>query len=477
MTEDMAAQPTASSSHFFNIIPTIRKEHERRVKISTSSPFALLSTPVDEADDDDDDDDLNKTRRKRCLVCQKHEARYTCPRCEIPYCSLECYRVHGNNDNNVDSAQDLGDGSSSDVRRSCTEAFYQDRVSSVVNLEVKEQAENTRHMIQKVYEEQQEQLDEPEDISQDQLLSILRALEKQESPEELQALVCSLSPNIQQSLDYAVRNGHVQEWLIEPWHPWWKSELTPVNADSQNGTTDDNDCDNDAVLNNGGRTLDDRLLEEIPCFAELKPKEHKSRSRNSQPADVDLRFNLVDILYGVVSTLCLFNGVNNASCRDNSTEAAEALIQSSLVLSKDARWSHLEQVLTSICCTPSPRDCFLDVYNSRETSSTAMSNEAILREVALILNGNFRMVARALLEGMDILRCSIATTEERESEHGHVQRSKSTRKMKRLGKKMEYFLSWSKQQQQQPSFFSSLATGIEGWLADWNTGRILTEPS
>merc|ERR1719324_2204931 len=42
-----------------------------------------------------------------CGVCQQNQFRYTCPRCEVVYCSLPCYQRHGDK---------------------CTENFYQRQV-------------------------------------------------------------------------------------------------------------------------------------------------------------------------------------------------------------------------------------------------------------------------------------------------------------------------------------------------------------
>jgi hypothetical protein len=30
----------------------------------------------------------------QCLVCSKQEAKYTCPKCKVQYCSVGCYKSH-----------------------------------------------------------------------------------------------------------------------------------------------------------------------------------------------------------------------------------------------------------------------------------------------------------------------------------------------------------------------------------------------
>ena len=76
------------------------------------------------------DDDVDRSRpptRPRdtkaqliCTTCHTHEARYTCPKCNAPYCSAACYRVHDG-------------GSSRDGAHACTESFYKHRVLSHCN--------------------------------------------------------------------------------------------------------------------------------------------------------------------------------------------------------------------------------------------------------------------------------------------------------------------------------------------------------
>eukprot|EP00581_Thalassiosira_minuscula_P014589 CAMPEP_0183715302 /NCGR_PEP_ID=MMETSP0737-20130205/9586_1 /TAXON_ID=385413 /ORGANISM="Thalassiosira miniscula, Strain CCMP1093" /LENGTH=435 /DNA_ID=CAMNT_0025944393 /DNA_START=6 /DNA_END=1310 /DNA_ORIENTATION=+ len=46
---------------------------------------------------------------RQCSTCHKNKGRYSCPKCNAPYCSVACYRQH-------------------DENNSCTESFYKHRV-------------------------------------------------------------------------------------------------------------------------------------------------------------------------------------------------------------------------------------------------------------------------------------------------------------------------------------------------------------
>ena len=50
-------------------------------------------------------------KKRKCDICEKSEASYTCPKCNIAYCTLNCYR---------DPVKHLR----------CSESFYHDQVMS-----------------------------------------------------------------------------------------------------------------------------------------------------------------------------------------------------------------------------------------------------------------------------------------------------------------------------------------------------------
>eukprot|EP00434_Breviolum_minutum_P015830 symbB.v1.2.013946.t1/scaffold1003.1/size206925/6 len=62
-----------------------------------------------------------------CTVCVRTEARYTCPRCQTAYCSLECYQAHSGK---------------------CTESFYKSQVEE--ELKSRRIDEDERRRLEKV---------------------------------------------------------------------------------------------------------------------------------------------------------------------------------------------------------------------------------------------------------------------------------------------------------------------------------------
>ena len=41
------------------------------------------------------DNKINKIGSK-CSICNQNEVKYICPKCKIPYCSMDCYKKHNN---------------------------------------------------------------------------------------------------------------------------------------------------------------------------------------------------------------------------------------------------------------------------------------------------------------------------------------------------------------------------------------------
>ena len=62
-----------------------------------------------------------------CSVCNKNnKAKYKCPRCMRPYCSVSCYQIHNNNDDDNGTFND----SSSGDDNACTTLFNKHHLSS-----------------------------------------------------------------------------------------------------------------------------------------------------------------------------------------------------------------------------------------------------------------------------------------------------------------------------------------------------------
>jgi len=341
-----------------------------------------------------------------------------------------------------------------------------------MNLEVMEQKDETKKMLQRVHTNtlvegdlsNTNELFPPSSslpvLSQEELYRLLQALESQEAAERQEntsdedqsidkvAHVLSSSSvsrqEIQAAINQAIETGELQDWLIEPWHPWWRSELVSQIDSLEEAEEGDND-DELYISNNSTEkidlTIDERLLSIAP-FEKIRPK---SWIRGSPP---ELQFNMIDLLYASTWTLRLYHGVMNA--QEVAIPSSTTLLGASAVLSKDARFKSLEDVLTQ-CVTRSV------ACQDRQECNAPW--HVLVQDVFLIVKGGSRMVGRALLEVADIFRAAEKCTKAANDR-------KSSSQIKAIRKKVDFYLSWSREPQQ-PEVLPALAVSIREWELRW----------
>jgi HIT zinc finger len=131
-----------------------------------------------------------------CAVCCQHESRYNCPRCHLPYCSVECYRIHTSTTAKRKDGGTNPSSSNSSSSSPCTEEFYQNRVTEILRLEVVEKQDTTRQILNRHYQQQQQEQKQTgnhysdhlngdshnplEELSEEELYDVLLALDQQE---------------------------------------------------------------------------------------------------------------------------------------------------------------------------------------------------------------------------------------------------------------------------------------------------------
>lgn len=156
-----------------------------------------------------------------CKLCNKNSKIYTCPRCEIGYCSLNCYK--------------------SEKHLDCTESFYKQCVedelkSSQYDPETKQKMLS---ILKKMHEESLEndifadngdkELDSDEELDSDDETN-LPDLEERikninlDNPDEIWAV---LSNDEKQQFNALVKSGEVSK-LLPSWIPWWVTYKKPL---------------------------------------------------------------------------------------------------------------------------------------------------------------------------------------------------------------------------------------------------------
>jgi len=81
-----------------------------------------------------------KKTQKKCSICNKNEVKYICPKCKIPYCSMDCYKKHN---------------------KECTEEFYKNNViEELKSMKFKEEETKIFKEKLKNYQEKLNKIDE-----------------------------------------------------------------------------------------------------------------------------------------------------------------------------------------------------------------------------------------------------------------------------------------------------------------------------
>ncbi|TPX38322.1 hypothetical protein SmJEL517_g00119 [Synchytrium microbalum] len=258
-----------------------------------------------------------------CGICGKQISRYTCPRCNLRYCTLTCYK--------------------SEKHADCTETFYKE--SFVAELEGKRADDGEKkHMLdilKRFEEEQQDPLDPG--MSLEERLADVDL--DQASPDDMLSL---LTPAERQEFELALK-AQALSHIIPVWTPWWMEAPPKVVA-----------LDTEAQKT------------EVPdILQDIKPLEKLTKQ---VPADSVL-LNVVDILYSYVEASRYFNGDWSVD-----PEAACAYIwESSGVLSSatPSAVDTVDSVLASV------RSHSLQLSRERQPSMEAF--RLFLNDISLIL--------------------------------------------------------------------------------------------
>jgi hypothetical protein len=350
-------------------------------------------------------DQQQQQHEGQCMVCQENMSRYTCPQCQILYCSVVCYRNHTSN---------------------CTEAFYRTRAESILKLEASEQQDETSKILRRQYEDSL-----IEETNEEELYELLLALENGETTQK--ELLSIMSPTTRATFEKDIQSESLQKMVLDSWHPWWRREFVR-SCDKLDEANDETH-----VL----KTLDDRLLK-ISKFESLY-------KRGVTPPL--LLYNLIDIVYATCWTLRLYHGVQNALLV--KVDAAATLLEASSVLSKDARYENLPTILGK--CAAASTSQYKKGCNSHWTILSI--------DCSLILTSH-RLVGRALLEAIDILKAAYKGLK-KDNKRKNTSSQNQISELRKGRKKMEYFLSWSLHQSSRDFFGSELEIAIQEWVQHW----------
>ncbi|EFJ07159.1 hypothetical protein SELMODRAFT_186341 [Selaginella moellendorffii] len=329
-----------------------------------------------------------------CRICQKQYANYTCPRCNLRYCSLQCYKGH--------SVQ-------------CTEAFSRDNVlAEMKNVEVsKETKQNILQALQRQSEDGKESINDEEEetsISDETLQKLIAGAE---------VTVADLSLDELKAFKRAVASGELCH-LIEPWEPWWlKPGAKSLTLGSQGNSlvqpldstsNDEQESTNEAPL---------------PPSQALPPLSHLSKLDPSPLLPV----HLIDLLYSYCFVMRLYNG----EWKDSPLDAAMDLLATSRVLSQSAQPETVTEVIwycSEAVCSPAFRH-----------AGGSQLSLLLCDDTAALLRIGRPAVVRALADLQRMLEASIDESKKLKM----VDTKKESKLLQAASRKAFFLMCWANQ--------------------------------
>lgn len=337
-----------------------------------------------------------------CPAGEAQPARYTCPRCNVPYCSLRCYRAHG----------------------SCAEDFYRDQVLG--ELRGRSASPSRLASALRRLRQQRETEDEPQDAG----------LRPGSEPRGLSGLWERLAPAEKAAFERLLNRGEAGR-LLPLWQPWWwgrgaeprlleelndapggdAADLEPASA----GTRPEPVKDAADALTTEETVLGDALGACAPAVpTRIPPLASLSRGRVSPL----VRFQLPNVLFAYAHTLALYHGGDDALLLD----FCDTLLGVSGALGAQQVFTSAEEALQAAA----------HVLEAGEHPPGPLGTRGAMREAVRILMGEgpanqkgYTLAALGhLAQTLGRARKQAEATEERD-------------RLYRARKKCQYLLSWT----------------------------------
>ncbi|KAE8901457.1 hypothetical protein PF005_g10094 [Phytophthora fragariae] len=379
-----------------------------------------------------------------CRVCTNREARYTCPRCNTPYCSVDCYRSHG---------------------EGCTEQFFEGHVRGEMQLasaargdDEKKQQKSIQELLERVqkFQEEQQQLADGED-DEEALAQRMQELAMLDAAGEL--TLESLTPEERKRFLGEVADGRLGK-LVQLWSPWWLMSERKYRSETSARRRqlileeiggEENAEEDEDVETVGAVTVEPSVLYPVGLFtsndAQKMPESMGALLPGGRQPSPCLRYHLIEVLFAYALVLRGFNG----DYVQDVAEAALLLLDICRVLSADARYESVEHV--SLACL------------EKKSSEGSAANALAIQDVQQILRTDVFLLdalsdTRALLERYQL-------DLERGSDSGKQAKRERKAAMKNLAavqKKLAFYQTWAYLTPVEE--FQALAAEVEAYTRD-----------
>ncbi|XP_057840394.2 uncharacterized protein LOC131050228 isoform X1 [Cryptomeria japonica] len=272
-------------------------------------------------------------QRLICRVCQKQFSQYTCPRCNVRYCSVACYKGHS-------------------IR--CTESFMRENVMDAFHQmePLNETKQRMLEILKRFHSENEASTSEMEDSDEDDFPLSMEMIQKIAKGRDIS--LDDLSVKDRKHFLQAVASGKLSH-LIRPWEPWWfKPGVNKITLSKQGSQLvqplDASEVHVQAKLSTENAHQDGNGVSGIPPGPE-NPLSSVQQLTSIEPSPL-LVVHLVDVIYSYCFTLRFFNG----DWKSDSLDAAMVCLTLSAVLGQAALPESVSEALSNCletACSPS----------------------------------------------------------------------------------------------------------------------------
>lgn len=401
--------------------------------------------------------DGNPSSIKPCGLCLIKPSSYTCPRCNIPYCGLACYKSQSHSKCSEEFykesvLQELKSRGATDeegkskmqeillrLRQSAdTEGGMQNFLRHLDGTNVTEGDAQALDLLCKLAElqsgggenshEAQEilaKLEEADDDDDDEdLAEKLAGLDVDSLSEE--QLWSLLSTQEKEKFENLLKVGGIAGMVVL-WRPWWEQHEKETKTLIEELRFENQVEVRTAKKGKPQKVASDAKQSAVPPISAKIPPLHRLTS-NPSPL---VQFNLINALYGYTFSLCLFNG----DISDTLLEFSQALVSISEFLGAGRVFNSVPEALDA-----GIRSVSAGGYFDREDSSAPIR---AVEAVAHVLTGRSREDAEGYtLSALSQVRSALskakmaaAKDDDERMRQGFFQ----------AGKKCEFFQSWVKE--------------------------------
>lgn len=235
----------------------------------------------------------------------KSQAKYACPKCNVEYCSVECYK--------------------SDAHGQCSEAFYKDCVLSELDSQDADPEARTKmlEMLSRLHnselETDENELDSDDESDELDLADRLHGIDL----DDADSVWNRLTAKEKEEFEEILRNGDVTK-ILSSWEPWWCHRVKKKVIQDLDSTEETDDSYKKCC------PLVDEDIQPLSKLSKVKPS-------------TCVMWNLANVLSSYVITVRIYNGDHESYTQ----EAASVLISFCTNLSSNQNFEDFNLAVTT----------------------------------------------------------------------------------------------------------------------------------